>query len=421
METISIYVAAHKKTDITLPAAYKICQVNAEKNGRWTGDYVYDNGAPDNISLKNDRYCELTALYELWKNNDSDIKGLAHYRRFFSNRNAWNAVNFLDRFINEAQAMKRVLREDQIRAYLEHSDIILQYPRNPSIVSAYEDLLRFVFPENIRVLSEVIHSCFPEYEESYRQVLRATNISYLNMFVAKKEVCDAYCSWLFDVLGKTEQRIGGLEDYDDLHRRIFGYMAEVLLNVWVLKHGLRVKYCFTLEAESGRGMIMPLLGETLALKKVFSWTIGETLKVAFRSVPFRFRQTEYAAKNPYLLSIDALYSRLNTYQKLHHYYRAYSHTETGMDSVVADGREISFFRVLQSHEITYSYLQSNFRCIVTLITDDSEHLPAFIEAVRDKYGDRFTVTFRLITRNLELIRFGESHPEIFVYDARDRE
>ena len=166
---------------------------------------------------------------------------------------------------------------------------------------------------------------------------------------------------------------------------------------------------------------MPLLGETHALKKVFSWTIGETLKVAFRSVPFRFRQTEYAAKNPYLLSMDALYSRLNTYQKLHRYYRAYSHTETGMDSVVVDGREISFFRVLQSHEITYSYLQSNFRCIVTLITDDREHLPAFFEAVRDKYGDRFTVTFRLITRNLDLIRFGESHPEIFVYDARDRE
>ncbi|MBR2706490.1 MAG: DUF4422 domain-containing protein [Mogibacterium sp.] len=86
VKDISLYGATHQKIDLELPDIYKTCQVNAEMNGRWKGNYAHDDDSPDNISIKNEYYCELTALYELWKNNQSEIKGLCHYRRFFTRK-----------------------------------------------------------------------------------------------------------------------------------------------------------------------------------------------------------------------------------------------------------------------------------------------------------------------------------------------
>ena len=35
MDKVTIYVATHKKIDVTLIAGYTLCQVNAEKTGQW--------------------------------------------------------------------------------------------------------------------------------------------------------------------------------------------------------------------------------------------------------------------------------------------------------------------------------------------------------------------------------------------------
>lgn len=52
------------------------------------------------------------------------------------------------------------------------------------------------------------------------------------MFVAKKEIFDEYCKWLFDILFEVERRTD-ISDYSVQEARIFGYISERLLTVWI--------------------------------------------------------------------------------------------------------------------------------------------------------------------------------------------
>ena len=49
---------------------------------------MFHDDEGENISEKNDKYCELTAQFWAWKNiHDADYYGFWHYRRFMSFRN----------------------------------------------------------------------------------------------------------------------------------------------------------------------------------------------------------------------------------------------------------------------------------------------------------------------------------------------
>ena len=59
------------------------------------------------------------------------------------------------------------------------------------------------------------------------------NTGYLtNMMIAKADIYNAYCSWLFDILFEVEKR-SDLTSYSIQEARIFGYLSERLVDVWV--------------------------------------------------------------------------------------------------------------------------------------------------------------------------------------------
>ena len=54
----------------------------------------------------------------------------------------------------------------------------------------------------------------------------------------QRELLNQYCDWLFDILFEAEKRLD-ISKYEPKDRRVFGYLGERLLDVWIEKNGLR--------------------------------------------------------------------------------------------------------------------------------------------------------------------------------------
>lgn len=239
MSTVELLVATHKKSEIELPPYCKKIQVNAEKNGRWDG-YLHDNDYPDNLSQKNNTYCELTALHWLWKCSRAEIGGLFHYRRFLSGETDLTLFNECNVSRSEEEIGNSIISEKRIEELLYDADVIVELQKAPFPLTTYEDLQKFVYLDDIWKLIEIIETKYSDYTESLWAVLRSTNISYCNMFIAKRKFIDDYCRWLFSVLSDMELCIPILQ-YDVNHQRILGYFAEILMNVYILHNGIKSK------------------------------------------------------------------------------------------------------------------------------------------------------------------------------------
>ena len=82
MKNIEIFVVSHKDLFLSIPENYKVIGVG--EYGVNNKERILSDCIGDNISKKNPNYCELTAIYWLWKNYDlPNYVGVCHYRRFF--------------------------------------------------------------------------------------------------------------------------------------------------------------------------------------------------------------------------------------------------------------------------------------------------------------------------------------------------
>ncbi len=229
---IDVYVATHKKVNLTLPNYCHLIQVGSAQNEKFDG-YLHDDDWAINISNKNDSYCELTALYCLWKHSKADIKGLFHYRRMFYNGKPLKYNKH--KFLKKGKTIdKYCINQFQIETFLTDYDVIVEIPYCPGFYKVRKDLEHFCYVKDIDKLDVIIEKYFPEYLESYLSVMNSYHISYCNMIITKKDILDDYCEWLFSVLDKCENTIN-IINYDKGHKRIYGYFAEILMNVYI-KH-----------------------------------------------------------------------------------------------------------------------------------------------------------------------------------------
>ena len=58
-----------------------------------------------------------------------------------------------------------------------------------------------------------------------------------NMMIMKRELVDAYCAWLFDVLFELERRVNEgkvpMPELSAFQARFYGRVSEIIFNVWL--------------------------------------------------------------------------------------------------------------------------------------------------------------------------------------------
>lgn len=105
------------------------------------------------------------------------------------------------------------------------------------------------------MLENVIYRLYPEYLESLKIILNSGSASYRNMFVMNREYLNDYCTWLFDILFELERNIN-IDNYTKQEKRIYGFIAEILLNVWTLHNKLKVTYINAINIETSPSLRM---------------------------------------------------------------------------------------------------------------------------------------------------------------------
>ena len=86
-------------------------------------------------------------------------------------------------------------------------------------------------------LRKIIHSISPEYDKAVDIVMSRKSGHMCNMFIMKKNLLNDFCEWEFSILNALEKIIG------DDRKRIIGYIAEHMLDIWIEKNGYTYVEC----------------------------------------------------------------------------------------------------------------------------------------------------------------------------------
>ena len=216
MDKCKIYIACHKSCEVPSDNVYTPIQVGRARSQvklKMIGD---DTG--DNISQKNNTYCETTGQYWVWKNiSNVEFVGFCHYRRFFDYKFTEESVESL---------------------FSDKTDVVISAPHF-RYNTMQQTLLMYVSSDDVVILKSIISKLYPEYIPTIEKHLMGVWDYPYNMLVCRKELFDKYCTWLFAILSECEKSIK-LSPYSRA-RRIFGYIAEFLMPVFFIHNRCKIK------------------------------------------------------------------------------------------------------------------------------------------------------------------------------------
>ncbi|MBE6137260.1 MAG: DUF4422 domain-containing protein [Erysipelotrichaceae bacterium] len=223
MSNTKVMIITHKDVKRVKLEGYEYMQVGSADN---IPNAMRDNTG-DNISQKNSHYCELTAQYWMWKNLECDYVGLVHYRRFFITKK-FEIFRF------------NYLKKNKIEKIMNKYDFILPKKYKCIEPTVYENYKKHHYASDLDVIKDIIAEKYPDYSDAYDYIIYKQRRLYTrNMFIAKKELMNQYSEWLFNILFELESRID-ISDRDSYQQRIYGFLSERLINVWLYKNNLKI-------------------------------------------------------------------------------------------------------------------------------------------------------------------------------------
>lgn len=178
--------------------------------------YVNQEHEGDNIDNLNPWYCELTAMYYLWKHENEDIVGLEHYRR-----------NFIGQF--------GLLTELEINNILSQYDIIMYRFNGANALSHMTGAGKG--PELAVALACLYQKYGKEMADFFYKNFISNYVYLGNMFICRKEIANKFFEFIFDLL----------KDFDKINKfsipRIDGYIAEYFMEPWFEYNKYKIYNC----------------------------------------------------------------------------------------------------------------------------------------------------------------------------------
>ena len=224
---IKILVSTHKPyvmpsdQDLYLPIQVG-CDETTERFG------IQGDNTGDNISFKHRYYSDLSAVYWAWKNLDADVIGSCHYRRYFVSRKIKKE--------NEPP-FRYILSKKEVEDLIAKCPVIVAKKRHYYIETMESHYAHSHNEKDFQLTREIISQQFPAYLPAFNHVAAETSAHIFNTFIMRQDYLDQFCSFLFPVLFELEKRVD-FTGYNEYESRVCGYMAEFLLDVWIVTENI---------------------------------------------------------------------------------------------------------------------------------------------------------------------------------------